>query len=1719
MAYATSPDQLTALYQEYFGRAPDEGGYNFWLSASEAGWTPDMIAQQFATSPEYLQYQQQQQQATTTTGPNFSLSGTDSGVTQAYEDNPYVQQTYTAPTVTQAPAPAPTYTLPAYDPYSEYSSDQIWELESAGIDPYDQYAAQDYFNSTFAPPPTITTSEAQIRDLYQQYFGRAPDADGLAFWVTAGQQGYTPEMIAAEFAKSPEYLARIAPATTTTATTPTTTTPTATAPTATTPSATDLEAILHPTYTTGGGGWDDPLVTHVTQSWDPVIIGQNGWEGGDVKYFDPVLGGSETAAKIAKVLGFDAPATVTAGVGSESYDAPNYDIARWLQSQGYQVETSPLAKDESGQLGNYVYAKDASGKIIPETAQFIKYEPATPFEKLLEGAVMMGFNALAPGVAQFIQGGMAVDRGDVLGGLAAVTGAGGFTTASTALNFANAVDKGDWLGAISAGMNLAGTETLGGFTSKDFQAANNIVKGIEAGNVSSILAGANNFINSPELSIAAPALQVAQAIANGDYAAAARAGVALNTALQEYQTQQVLAAAYADPTRAQDLPYGTPTDVLPETPTGEVPNALEPVELVPGISNADLGIAPTPSFGGTTAGTTPATGATAPSFKVGDTVGDVTFQHSNQAIAADQVKDLVNVGSLTPGQLNWLASYVFLDDTASLRDAVAHFMKTGEMPVSSKMTPSAMTEDAAVSTPGYQVDTANVGGQFAYSEAGVPASVTQVVEVTDKYDPTIVGSAAADINKALEGTPIGPVAGLLSQAVGEFGNAMIAGPTNWLFNLPPDSKLSRIFNEVSAAADINTPEAVKEGRANWQQRVADAEGIWGKFAAGVVGGLENPAAAAWEISSEILQELPNLGMGLAVKGTAKALDLANSLATKLGVSVATATDMIENGGAAYNDAVKRSLEGLQSRVDSGELTNAQALQIAQGNGAEALLYGMGVTGGMALIPGGNALYKQVLESAQDIGTKNVSDVIAKTLTTGLTTGAKEFASEGVEGGATEATTQGSVYGYDNIDWEDVAAAAGQEALIGGGTAGSIGTIDAGKGNIASAIDSSGGPDVSNTGGGDSGGGGTGGGGGIDLGSKGDDIDFFDGTDKTDQELPPLNQYVQPPLGGNIADTGFSPDTVIATDEDGNALTAADLGLVAPAPVAPAPVATAPVTTTVTPKDVQTIVNNTVASLPPGVTEQQVTQIVSDAVAKVPPGVSVDQVQTIVNTAVGSIPAGLTTQDVQGVVDAAIASIPPGISTADVTKVVEDAINKLPTAPTMDDINGAIKSSVEALGTATADKVAGVEAQVATLSKQTQDALSTLSADTKAQFDTLSDAQKAQADALVQQGVDLTTAINDVAASTSTQIAALSKEMQDALATQSEATKAQFEALTAEQKAQAEALVQQGSDLTTAIADVQGAFESQIANLSADTQAKYDVLSADQKALAETLAQQGIDLTTAIETAIAATQEQITQLGEQTQEQISNLSQQTQGQIASLSTETKAQFDTLTANQQAQADALVQQGIDLDTAIKAVAAETQTQISNLSETTQEKISQLSEATQNQFIELDKTLQTEFEKLTEAQQKEVDERVKMGEKLEDAIITQSDELKEIIKTNVDALTKQMEEDRARAAKTDALRQLQSLASQEDMGRQMAAASMKPGELANVFYYGALKPGERQSAADVTDFQAKQRRSLLGASMESEENAGDQKALLDQLLASIEGQDSFGNINDLMQYVMRG
>ena len=81
---------LTGAYQQMFGRAPDQAGYDFWSKSLANGSTPQQVLSSMQTSPEYQQAQALKTIGTTTGNNPFGLSGANAAGNQA-STNPYIQ--------------------------------------------------------------------------------------------------------------------------------------------------------------------------------------------------------------------------------------------------------------------------------------------------------------------------------------------------------------------------------------------------------------------------------------------------------------------------------------------------------------------------------------------------------------------------------------------------------------------------------------------------------------------------------------------------------------------------------------------------------------------------------------------------------------------------------------------------------------------------------------------------------------------------------------------------------------------------------------------------------------------------------------------------------------------------------------------------------------------------------------------------------------------------------------------------------------------------------------------------------------------------------------------------------------------------------------------------------------------------------------------------------------------------------------------------------------------------------------------------------------------------------------------------------------------------------------------------------------------------------------------------------------------------------------------
>ena len=81
---------ITGAYQQMFGRAPDQAGYDFWTKSLASGSTPEQVIQSMQTSPEYQQAQALKRIGTTTGNNPWGISGANATGNLA-STNPYIQ--------------------------------------------------------------------------------------------------------------------------------------------------------------------------------------------------------------------------------------------------------------------------------------------------------------------------------------------------------------------------------------------------------------------------------------------------------------------------------------------------------------------------------------------------------------------------------------------------------------------------------------------------------------------------------------------------------------------------------------------------------------------------------------------------------------------------------------------------------------------------------------------------------------------------------------------------------------------------------------------------------------------------------------------------------------------------------------------------------------------------------------------------------------------------------------------------------------------------------------------------------------------------------------------------------------------------------------------------------------------------------------------------------------------------------------------------------------------------------------------------------------------------------------------------------------------------------------------------------------------------------------------------------------------------------------------
>lgn len=273
-------------------------------------------------------------------------------------------------------------------------------------------------------------------------------------------------------------------------------------------------------------------------------------------------------------------------------------------------------------------------------------------------------------------------------------------------------------------------------------------------------------------------------------------------------------------------------------------------------------------------------------------------------------------------------------------------------------------------------------------------------------DPnSVLGKATTAFNNAL-GSVVQTGLSNLAKAGGEqlasFGGALatigVADADNVLV------KAGKAADQFGSA--VETAES-KAGTKNIVDAVSAAEGIGGKFIAGLKAGWENPTAALNLITREGFQEV--LPVGLALKAS-------KIIGIGAAAGLDTALNASESMGSAYNDAY----QGALSKGLSKEQADSLATNVALSAGAITL-----VTSGLV----DATLVKTVFREG--------SGSVGKNIATGST---KEGVSEGIEETATALATQYLTTG--KIDWNDATTQGVIGQLVGKTTAGTVGTVDA-----------------------------------------------------------------------------------------------------------------------------------------------------------------------------------------------------------------------------------------------------------------------------------------------------------------------------------------------------------------------------------------------------------------------------------------------------------------------------------------------------------------------------------------------------------------------------------------------------------------------------------------------------------------------------------------------------
>ncbi len=218
-------DQVARLYEAYLSRPPDAAGLRFWTDQRAAGASIESISQAFATAPEFTDrygalddgafvdvvYRNVLGREPDAVGRSHWVAQLGEGLSRGsmmvgFSDSAEL----VASTSTTGPSSSRDSQIHRlYRAYFLRSADAggqcFWSRQLAGVLTLEQisesFAASPEFRSRYG----ALDDEAFVRLVFDNVLGRAPDAEGLAFWVGELSAGRSRGSMMIGFSESPEF--------------------------------------------------------------------------------------------------------------------------------------------------------------------------------------------------------------------------------------------------------------------------------------------------------------------------------------------------------------------------------------------------------------------------------------------------------------------------------------------------------------------------------------------------------------------------------------------------------------------------------------------------------------------------------------------------------------------------------------------------------------------------------------------------------------------------------------------------------------------------------------------------------------------------------------------------------------------------------------------------------------------------------------------------------------------------------------------------------------------------------------------------------------------------------------------------------------------------------------------------------------------------------------------------------------------------------------------------------------------------------------------------------------------------------------------------------------------------------------------------------------------------------------------------------------------------